>query len=30
MGIKRERVRQIRDKAVSKLRKANSHLPELL
>lgn len=30
MGIKRERVRQIRDKAVRKLRKANSHLPELL
>lgn len=30
MGIKRERVRQIRDKAVRKLRKANSNLPELL
>ncbi len=30
MDIKRERVRQIRDKAVRKLRKANSHLPELL
>lgn len=30
MGIKRERVRQIRDKAVKKLRKANSNLPELL
>ena len=30
MGIKRERVRQIRDKVVRKLRKANSHLPELL
>ena len=30
MGIKRERVRQIRDKAVRKLRKAISNLPELL
>jgi DNA-directed RNA polymerase sigma subunit (sigma70/sigma32) len=29
MGLKRERVRQIRDKAVRKLRKANSHLAEL-
>ena len=29
MGLRRERVRQIRDKAVRKLRKANSHLAEL-
>jgi RNA polymerase primary sigma factor len=29
-GLKRERVRQIRDKAVRKLRKVNSHLSELL
>ena len=29
MDLKRERVRQIRDKAVRKLRKANSHLAEL-